>query len=217
MPDEALKPALRKALRVHEIGDDTPYRLTFAGKDHSGGSFGFMQGDLAAGQSEARQTFQAALQAANFSNAEINDILAKVGVPVHSNPLSAALTARIDAALLASRDLVDQMDEKILGKVYVQIDKCSAHASAQGRTIAGKALLYMAMWINMTGPPSKLLTWIDGGDPELTHHIPPAQALIDSDAMETYLEATKYYTDHPGNLPHLRQSAAAGVALLPHA
>ena len=56
MVDEALKPALRMALRLHEIGDASPYQLCFAGKGKSGASFGFMQGDLAAGQPEVRQT-----------------------------------------------------------------------------------------------------------------------------------------------------------------
>jgi hypothetical protein len=50
MPEENLKPALRRALQVHEIGDETPYRLFFAAKGKSGASFGFMQGDLAGKQ-----------------------------------------------------------------------------------------------------------------------------------------------------------------------
>jgi hypothetical protein len=52
MVDEMLKPALRVALRLHEIGDLSPYQLGFAGKGKSGASFGFMQADLAAGQPE---------------------------------------------------------------------------------------------------------------------------------------------------------------------
>ena len=42
---ESLKPAIRAALRHHEIGEHSPYRLAFAGKGQSGGSFGAMQGD----------------------------------------------------------------------------------------------------------------------------------------------------------------------------
>ena len=40
MPKEELKPGLRLALRLHEIGDATPYRLFFAGKGTSGRCMG---------------------------------------------------------------------------------------------------------------------------------------------------------------------------------
>ena len=54
MVDETLKPELRLALRLHEIGDASPYALSFAGKGNSGASFGFMQGDMNGGQPEVR-------------------------------------------------------------------------------------------------------------------------------------------------------------------
>jgi hypothetical protein len=54
-PSSALENALRSAVRFNEISDETPYRLSFAGKGTSGGSFGFMQGDLAAGQTVFRR------------------------------------------------------------------------------------------------------------------------------------------------------------------
>ena len=50
MPVKPLKSALRFALRLHEIGDQSPYHLMFAAKGKSGASFGFMPGDLEEGR-----------------------------------------------------------------------------------------------------------------------------------------------------------------------
>ena len=60
MPQESVKPALRAGLRMHEIGSASPYKLFFAAKGKSGASFGFMQGDLAAGQPDVTKTFRRA-------------------------------------------------------------------------------------------------------------------------------------------------------------
>src|SRR4051794_31504186 len=154
MPDERLKPALRTALRVHEIGDHSPYELMFAAKGKSGASFGFMQGDLAAGQPEVRQVFREALTDAGVDAATINDVQQRLSVHLISNPLTTEQTARVNAALLADRAKVDAMDEGILAKVYAGLDSCLNTASAVGRTIAAEAQIYMALWVNMTGPPS---------------------------------------------------------------
>src|SRR4051812_22929089 len=43
---DELTAALKAAVRKNEIGDASPYQLSFARKDKSGASFGFMQGDL---------------------------------------------------------------------------------------------------------------------------------------------------------------------------
>src|SRR3954470_19252005 len=152
MPDDAIKPALRTALRLHEIGDATPYKLFFAGKGKSGGSFGFMQGDLAAGQAEVRSAFRAVLAAAQVPAGKVADIEAPLCVHCIDNPLSPADTSLVNGALAstAGRRLVDAMDETILGGVYAGLDKCRAAAKAGRCTIEPKALLYMAMWINMS-------------------------------------------------------------------
>src|SRR3954447_13785340 len=69
MPQESVKPALRAGLRMHEIGSASPYKLFFAAKGKSGASFGFMQGDLAAGQPDVTKTFRRALQRAGMAEA----------------------------------------------------------------------------------------------------------------------------------------------------
>jgi hypothetical protein len=214
---QALDPALRAALRLHEIGTASPYRLFFAGKGKSGASFGFMQGDLAAGQPEVTKTFHDSLAAASFQEGQISSFTQQLSVHLIKNPLSLSDTNSIDAALLASRTLVDTMDGQILSGVYEQLQRCIATATAAGRTIADKALIYMALWINMSGPATKLLDWLSGRDPGLTRPIPVAATLVDGVAMETYLQATSYYSENPGNFSHMLQCAAAGAALLPKA
>ena len=151
MPQESLKPGLRVALRLHEIGDASPYRLSFAGKGKSGGSFGFMQGDLAAGQNEVTQTFRTAMAAAGMNAAQIDSLIQRLSVHLIVNPLSPMETDQVNGALLASRQLVDQMDEFILQNVYGGLDRCVATAGQASRSIAPKAQIYMALWINMTG------------------------------------------------------------------
>ena len=215
MVAKTLKPALRLALRLHEIGDASPYQLFFAGKGKSGASFGFMQGDLAAGQPEVKQTFHDALAAAGVSASRIDSITKKLSVHVVTNPLSPADTKLANQALAASKKLVDDMDEEIAQKVYDSLDQCIKAATKSARTIEPKALIYMALWINMTGPPTSLIKWLSGGNPGFAKPVPKAGANVDGAAMETYLRATHYYTENPGNLPHMLSSAAAGAAILP--
>ena len=215
MPDEALKPALRAALRVHEIGNDSPYHLFFAAKGKSGASFGFMQGDLAAHQPEVERTFRYVLTAAGMAPNVIADLVRRLSVHLIANPLSPDETKKVNDALLAGRALVDAMDESILAKVYTGVDACTARAAQARRSIAPKALLYMAMWINMTGPPSKLLVWLDGRDPQLRRPVAPPGNLVDVAAVEAYLLATDYYTENPRNFAHMQESAAAGAQKLP--
>jgi hypothetical protein len=211
MVDNAIKPAIRTALRFHEIGNDTPYRISFAGKGNSGGSFGFMQGDLAAKQPAVTQTFREAMTHAGMSASKIAHLLSLLEQHQIENPLSTSETSEVDEALRASSQLVDQMDERILQEVYRDLDICIAHASRRNRVLETKAQVYMALWINMSGPPTKLLTWLDGGDPGLPRQIPAAGSRVDGSDMEEYLAATSYYVAHPRNMQHLRECAATGM------
>jgi hypothetical protein len=213
MPDDAIKPALRAAMRSHEIGSDSPYVISFAAKGNSGGSFGFMQGDLAAGQPIAHQTFRAAMAAAGMQQSKIDDLDRRLSVHLVQSPLTKQEEADVDAALLASRALVDAMDETILQTVYGQLDTCIAKAASADRAIAWKPQLYVALWLNMTGPPTKLLTWLGGpsGPP------PALAATVGEPDIQQYLLSQTYYVQNPKNWPHMVQSVAVGAALLPQA
>ncbi|EJJ31591.1 hypothetical protein [Rhizobium sp. CF142] len=215
MPAEKFKPALRAALRMHEIGNDTPYRLYFAAKGKSGASFGFMQGDLAAGQVVVTKTFNDILTSEGIPPSKINSLLAKLSVHTIGNPLNPSDTKLVNTALDKHRADVDEMDEAILSDVYQSLDTCISAASNGGKTISGKAMLYAALWINMAGPPTKFLDWLKGKDPHLIHPVPKAPALITGDDVRAYLMATSYYVSNPGNAPHLDASVKAGEVLLP--
>jgi hypothetical protein len=199
--DDALKAAIVTAVRMNEIGSGSPYVLCFAGKGNSGASFGATQGDLAAGQPIVQSTFRNALAAAGFSAADIQQFTAALSVHLLSNPLSAADTQRINAALLNSKNLVDNMDQQILAGVYSGLDQCIAAASSAGRQIEPIALIYMALWINMSGPPTALLDWLKG---------PTQDGTVTEGDIKSYLSATSYFTANPGNLPHIIASAQAG-------
>ena len=77
--------------------------------------------------------------------------------------------------------------------VLDDLDTCIATAAEAGRTIEAEAQLYIGLWINMTGKPSTLLTWLEGGNPRLSKPIPKAGKVVDVPAIRTYLKATKFF------------------------
>jgi hypothetical protein len=215
MPAENLRPALAEALRQHEIGgeDHLAYRLSFAGKGNSGASFGAMQGDLAAERPVAKKIFLAALAAAEVLEDRIEAITATLfGRPHKTSPLSEADTRLIEAALATSKPLVDAMDAAITAEIWADLDKVTAAAAGAGRAIEPIALLYIANWINMTGPPTTLLRWVAG---EAVGSLPVAARVIDETAIQSYLLAQKYYRENPDTWPHMVRSVAKGAKLLP--
>lgn len=200
---------------MHEIGTRSPYRLDFAGKGNSGASFGFMQGDLAVGQRVVNNTFVQILTNAGASTGRIKQLLAALSVHQISNPLSPEDTAFVNQALAAGSVLVDAMDQAILSDVYADLEKCVAVARASGRKLSGKAMLYFALWINMSGHPTALLAWLSGEDPNLPVRIGPPPSLVAASDARSYLMATHYYVGNPGNAAHLDESVQAGAVLLP--
>jgi hypothetical protein len=214
MPDDAVKPGLRAALRFNEISDGSPYQIRFACKGKSGGSFGFMQGDLAAGKPIVRATFRTAMQDAGIPAPAIDSLVLRLSVHLLGNPLSSAETQQVNNALAAGSALVDAMDGALLQDTYNGIDTCISHAHAAARDLQAAAQLYFACWINMTGPPSKTLVWLDGGNPQLARPTAPATAIVDGPAARAYLADTDYFVANPGNLPHLDTAVGNGMAAI---
>lgn len=215
--DESVKPAIRMALRLHEIGDATPYRISFAGKGKSGASFGFMQGDMAQGPPIVRQTFVDAMHQAGTDNGTSAAWQRQLSVPLITCPLSGTDRGQVDTALAAGSALVDAMDENLIAKIYADLDTCVTRGGLNGHALAPKALIYIAMWANMTGYPDQILVWLGGGAPSLRHPVAPAADMVDGPAMEAYLLATDYFIENPNNWPQMLSCAAAGAQQLPDA
>ena len=211
MVDALTRDCIRSSLREHEIGGGSPYRLCFARKGKSGASFGYMQGDLAAGQQEAKTTFVACLSKADFSQEETSVLLAQLSVHCPINPLSTEDTEHINDALKAGADLIDKMDDQILQAVINNVDRCIATATASGRTVTPEALTYIALWINMTGAPTELLRWLSGKAPRLPTQPQPAPLVIDGDAIRGYVSCSYYYEENPRNLERLKVCVDRGI------
>jgi hypothetical protein len=217
MVDASLLPAITETIRQNEIGAASPYVLGFARLGKSGASFGFMQGDTNVSPL-ARATLAKVLAAAAMAQADIDRIMAALSQALpDGNPLSDADTAAVNAALASDsgRPLVDQMDQTLMQGVLKGLDGCIAAAASDGMTLDPIVNLYIAPWINMTGTPTLLKTWLAGaavmGVPAPT---PPKVKEAD---IVAYLQATSYFQAHPRNFAHLEQCVAAGAALLPPA
>jgi hypothetical protein len=215
MVDKSLLPAIRETIKQNEIGSRTPYELSYALKGKSGASFGFMQGDTNA-QSLARTTLTNVLSAAGASQTAITRIMTAVSRALpNGNPLSADDTKLANSALAsaAGKKLVDAMDMQILSGVLSDVDVCIAAGLSRKVTIDPLALLYIAPWINMSGAPSLLKTWLAGA-PALGLQ-PPSPPNVTAEEMETYLQATAYFQANPKNFVHYRECVALGAKLLP--
>ncbi|MDB5361860.1 MAG: Hemolysin-type calcium-binding protein [Rhodospirillales bacterium] len=213
MVDTALFPAMRAAIRQNELGNASPYRLSYARLGQSGASFGIFQGDTNVNPL-ARSTLSEVLNAAGIADAIVGGILAAVSRPLPEGcPLSPADTALADGALAApfGQAIVDRMDDQLMQTVLNGIDSCLAASGA--RPIDPVAQLYLALWINMTGAPTTLAKWL-GGTTE-AGLAPPDGATVSAADLENYLQASAYFRENPRNFAHMQASVAAGTVLLP--
>ena len=217
MVDTALIPAVKEAIKQNEIGNASPYELSYARLGASGASFGVFQGDTNVSHA-ARATLAAALRKRGADEDTVTRILGLVSQPCpDGNPLSPEDTDLANAALSSSdgRQLVDQMDDGLLQIVLHGVDTCIAAAQTRSRTIAPVTILYIALWVNMTGPPNVLSQWL-AGSPQFG--VPPAAGpVVLQQDVENYLHATKFFMLHPKNFVHLQQSLQAAIPKLPTA
>ncbi|HEV2550332.1 MAG TPA: hypothetical protein VGU20_23675 [Stellaceae bacterium] len=216
--NQDLRDAITAAVELNEGASDNPYRLSFARKAESGASFGKMQGDLSA-QQLARDTLKKALLANGVDMDRATDIVAQLSRPMATNGLDAGDDQLVEAALAsnAGRSLVDEMDQQISARVIDDVEDCLDTAQAANREVEPKAAIYMAMWINMSGPPTTLKVWLGGQDVFLAHHTRRVAApgdVVTAADVEGYLQATDYFTANPRNFAHLEEAAAAGVTAM---
>jgi hypothetical protein len=215
MVDTALVPAIREAIKQNEVGHASPYCLSYACLGASGASFGIFQGDTNVNH-VARATLAQALHDANVDAATAARILSAVSQACpDGNPLSPGDTALANGALSsdAGRRLVDQMDGALLNIVLGELDTCIGAAGTRNQVIEPVGLLYIALWVNMTGAPDTLNKWLNG-----TQEVglaPPIGPTVTLQNMESYLQANTYFRLHPRNFVHLQDSVKAALPLLP--
>lgn len=193
MVDSALIPAIKEAMKQNEIGDASPFQLSYARLDKSGASFGAMQGDTHVSDL-ARSTLGQVLAAAGADNVRIDRIIGLVEqLCPNGNPLNPADTKFANDALAApaGRALVDQMDVKLLNDILAGVDAAVAVGRKHDITITPQAQLYIACWVNMTGPPDKLLNFL-AGKSELGLAPPSSPTFGETDVV-TYLNATDFF------------------------
>lgn len=216
MPDAAMLPAIKTAIRSNELGKTSPYCLSFAGLSRSGASFGIFQGDTNV-NATARNVLRQALQAAQVDAASSDRIVNAVSQPCPDNPLSQADTTLADNALSsnAGKALVDQMDAALLQIVLADLDSSIAAAAGRSLTLDAAVQLYICLWSNMTGAPTILNLWLSGNR-ELGVEAPAGPVVSRANA-EAYLRASSYFQLHPQNFLHMADSVDAGLAALPQA
>jgi hypothetical protein len=215
MVDDTYVPAIKKAIQTNELGSASPYQLCFARKGASGASFGVFQGDTNVNPT-ARSTLMKVLAAAQADQATCSRILAALSQPCpNGDPLSGADAALVNNALSSppGRALVDGMDSELLTTVLGELDGCLSAAARADHTIQPEALLYMALWVNMTGAPTTLMAWLSGAtEVGLPPPIGPAVTALD---IENYLHANTYFRRYPQNFLHMQESVNSALGLLP--
>ncbi len=215
MLDPTLIPAIKEAIQQNELGSASPYCLSYACLGASGASFGIFQGDTNVNH-VARNTLLQALEASGCSAGTCDRIVAGVCRPCpDGDPLSAEDTTLANDALASEmgQAMVNTMDDRLLQVVLGELDTCIAAAATRGQTIDPAALLYIALWINMTGAPDTLNKWLSG-----TQEVglaPPVGPSVTVHNVENYLQANTYFRLHPRNFVHMQDSVQAAIHLLP--
>lgn len=179
-----LQRAITAAVRANELGQASPYRLSYAGTAKSGASFGALQGDVSA-NADARATLTAILAPSTpEQRARWLDPLSK---PCARSPFDAVADATINGMIAspAGRALTDAMDQRLERAVFLGVEQCEAASGHHG--IEDDALIGCALWINMSGMPTTLLHWLAA----FTREVGAADVV-------GYLKATDYFRVPPG-------------------
>lgn len=214
MTDASLLPAVKAALRANELGSADPYRLSFADLGKSGASFGVFQADTAANKG-AWSALHQILTGSGMATAKVNAIMATLSKPCNSTSLALCDLLATNAAIAspAGKQIVDDLDEVTLDTVLRHLDQATAAAVSAGKTIEPRGQLMIALWVNMTGAPNTLCSWIGGTEVALVR--PPPNAVVSADEIECYLRAQQYFVSNPRAITHFLASVATGTALLP--
>ena len=215
MVNTALLPAIREAIKQNEIGSASPYCLSFACLGSSGASFGIFQGDTNVNQT-ARAALMAILQSQAIDINTINRIMKLLGQACpNGNPLTPDDAELANSVLVSDSDkiAVDAMDDRLLQIVLGELDSCIAAAQTRNTSLDPTSLLYIALWVNMTGAPATLNRWLRGE--AVLDLASPAGPTVTPQNLEIYLQANTYFRIHPKNFVHMQQSVQCGARFLP--
>jgi hypothetical protein len=213
--DPVLVPALKTAIRQNEIGSASAYRLSFACLGASGASFGIFQGDTNVDH-VARDTLRQALMAAKAEQGVCDRIIGAVSKPLpDGNPLSQSDSKLANDALNSAQgqSLVDAMDAGLLRIVLGEVDTSISAAASRQQRLDPVVIIYIALWVNMTGAPSTLNKWLAG-----TSEVglaPPIGPRVTRENIESYLQANTFFRLHPRNFIHMQDSVGAAMPLPP--
>ena len=211
----AMIPAIKSAIKHNEIGNKSPYELSFACYGSSGASFGIFQGDIGV-NNIARSTFLQILQQNNMAENIYTAIMKQLCRPCpNGNPLVPSAITQVNNCLTSpsGRAAIDAMDDKLLQVVLAEIDTCIATAAARKMLLDPIVILYIALWVNMTGAPTTLNKWLSG-IPEFGLLL-PQMPIVTQSYIRQYLQNTVYFQLHAKNFLHLEESVHSAVGLLP--
>ena len=212
--DPSITDALKVALQQNEIGDASPYQLSYARKDSSGASFGVFQGDTHSDPS-ALATLANVLKSCAVSDQVASNVLDLVSKPCPSgSPLTSDEEKIVNDALQSplGQMLVDHMDDRIFQRIVAQLKQCIASAASARFVIETPAQLAISLWANMTGPPDQLAAWLVGTS--ALGVACPVGPTVSREDIDRYLQATKFFTENPQNFVHFSESVDAGVRKL---
>jgi hypothetical protein len=204
----AVASAIYAALRWHEVRDSAAvaYRLSFAEIGWSGASFGYLQHDCHTNPDALTVLIQILTNAA-VPAVTRGRIVGALRNAAPQCPLSAPDLAITNAAIdsIQGRALVDAIDRVTLDGIIAQCERCiTARAPS---AISPEALIGMACWINQSGQPTELLTWLRGETTYLGGR--PVPPLVPGETVD---EAAffRYYD----LIPFVEQNASQGVQMV---
>lgn len=215
-PDSSslLASQIRAALRMHELGNASPYALSFAGLGNSGASFGICQSDTAANPT-ALKVLRSILET-GMPKARAASLVELLSRHCPVNPLSEIDAADVDGILAGDegRRQVDLLDGFTINHLLDELD-ASIDAVAAGKTLSDWTKIAIALWINMTGAPTTLDRWLMGANVVMggVAVSPAAGPVIGQEDICRYLSRSAYYAANPRNLNHLVVSVEAGLAV----
>ena len=142
----------------------------------------------------------------------------QLSVPLYTNPLSEQDDRVVERALASPLAVTSSTKWTHRSwRMCSNLNDCDRSAGNAGNKIEPICKLYMALWINMTGPPTTLKKWVSGNEIWLDHHrnrIPPPTGQVTEPMIVNYLKSTDFFVANPQNFNHMQEAVSAGAGYL---